>query len=80
MTKRGKRMLLILVLGGAIAVMLTLLLSRFPFPGPLSRRLALIRKHPGIVFWILFAIMLSPLVGFVIYEKIRNALGPSKPT
>jgi Zn-dependent protease with chaperone function len=80
MTKREKRMVLILALGGAIAVLLTVLLSKFPFPRPLSGRLAMMRNHPAIAAWILIALMLSPLVGWVIYEKIRNALGRSRPT
>jgi hypothetical protein len=80
MTKREKRMLLILALGVAGAVLLTVLLSKFPFPVPLSRRLARMRNHPALVAWTLMAIMLSPLLGWVIYEKIRDALGRSKPT
>jgi hypothetical protein len=80
MSKREKGMLLIFALVCASAVLLTLLLSSLPFPGPLSRRPAQIRNHPAIVAWILIAIMLSPLVGVVIYEKIRSALRRSKPT
>jgi hypothetical protein len=80
MSKREKRMLLIFALVCASAVLLTVLLSSFPFPGPLSRRLALMRNHPAIVAWILIAIMLSPLVGVVIYEKMRNARRRCEPT
>lgn len=80
MSKREKRMLLVFALACATAVLLTLLLSSFRFPGSLSRRLALMRSHPAIVAWILIAVMLSPLAGVVIYEKIRSALRHSKPT
>lgn len=81
MSKREKRILLIFALVCASAVLLTLLLSSFPFPGPLSRRLAVMRNHPAIFAWTLIAIMLSPLVGVIMYEKIRNVLGRrSKPT
>jgi hypothetical protein len=33
-----------------------------------------VRNHPASVDWILIAITLSPLVGVVIYEKIRRGL------
>ncbi|MBV8135475.1 MAG: hypothetical protein JO121_07535 [Deltaproteobacteria bacterium] len=80
MNKREKRVLLAFGLVCASAVLITLLLSSFPFPEPVSRRLAQMRNHPGIVVWILMAIMLSPLVGVVIYAKIRNGLRRPKPT